>query len=321
MTASAGQLAHQLTTPMRSPFSDATFQNALTLRSAAVAGCARVIRSRSVARPSAAAKRPASASRLTGVRRPVRRRVSADRMPCASGPRPVAIVVHTITGTRSGSARSGACAPRARSAAIAGSSPRPTSCCSIECSRPSIASTRTRRPVGTTAKSGAWTAAGGDSHGGDHQHQREQRGRRRPRAAARGGARGWQAAAAQRRRPPTAPPPRRATRSVRARGRGTGPPRARAPARRAARPGGASATRARGRERRASPSRCPTWRARFAPGARPRRRAQAASRPPTSAVPAVSRPPGAPSGRAPAPRGRAARRAGAGRAPRPPASR
>ena len=54
-TASAGQVAHQLTTPTRRPFSDATFQNVLTLRSTALGGCGRVRRRRSVAAPSAEA--------------------------------------------------------------------------------------------------------------------------------------------------------------------------------------------------------------------------------------------------------------------------
>ena len=44
------------------------------------------------------------------------RRESADWMPWASGPRPVAIVVQTMAGTRSGSARSLARAPEARRA-------------------------------------------------------------------------------------------------------------------------------------------------------------------------------------------------------------
>ncbi len=107
-TGSAGQVAHQFTTPTRRPFSEATFQNAFTLRSAALGGCLRVSRSRSVAAPRAEANGLRSPSRPTGVRRPATRRDSGDRMPWASGPRPVAIVVHTMAGTRSGSARSAA---------------------------------------------------------------------------------------------------------------------------------------------------------------------------------------------------------------------
>jgi hypothetical protein len=150
-TASAGQVAHQLTTPIRRPFSEATFQNVLTLRRTALGGCGRVRRSRSVAAPRAEVNGLLSASRLTGVRRPVIRRVSAAWIPCASGPRPVAIVVHTMAGTRSGSAVSRARAPAVRSAPVAGISPCATRCSAMRRSRPSIARTRTRRSVGTTA--------------------------------------------------------------------------------------------------------------------------------------------------------------------------
>ena len=150
-TASAGQVAHQLTTPTRSPLSEATFQNVFTLRRVALGGCGRVRRRRSVAAPRADANGLLSASRLTGVRSPAMRRESADWMPWASGPRPVAIVVQTMAGTRSGSARSRARAPEARRAPRAGISPPATRCSAMRRSSPSIARTRTRRPVGTTA--------------------------------------------------------------------------------------------------------------------------------------------------------------------------
>ena len=71
LTRSAGQVAHQFTTSTRSPFSEATFQNALAPRSTELAGCVRVRRSRSAATPTARLKRVRSASG-TGVRIPGR---------------------------------------------------------------------------------------------------------------------------------------------------------------------------------------------------------------------------------------------------------
>ena len=149
-------------------------------------------------------------------------------------------------------------------------------------SSPSIASTRTRSPVGTTAKSGAPAGCGPrTSRGATPSTTREERGGARRAAAARGGARGSREAGAARRRPPTARPPRRATRSGRARGSGSRPTASpSACADDAARRRGASATRA---PDRATPSVAiarPTWRARLGPGcAAARVAAQPASRP------------------------------------------
>ena len=55
MTASAGHVAHQLTTPIRSPFSEATFQKAFAPRRTALGGSRFVIRMTSVARAKAEA--------------------------------------------------------------------------------------------------------------------------------------------------------------------------------------------------------------------------------------------------------------------------
>ena len=87
------------------------------------------------------------------------RRAPVLRMPWASGPRPVATVVHTMAGTRSGSARSRPLALPARSAPSRGISPRASICSVMRRSRPSMPTTRSRTPVGTTAKSGGVSAS------------------------------------------------------------------------------------------------------------------------------------------------------------------
>ena len=157
LTASAGQVAHQFTTPTRSPFSEATFQKVLAPRSTDVAGCARPSRNTSVALRSARAKGSSPVIGI-GMRMPGRRRAPVEWMPWASGPRPVAMVVHTIAGTCSLSARRTACAPPARSSCRRGISPRAIIWSAMRRSSPSMPRTRTFSPVGTTAKSGALTA-------------------------------------------------------------------------------------------------------------------------------------------------------------------
>ncbi len=215
LTRSAGHVAHQFTTSTRSPFSEATFQNALAPRSTELAGCVRVRRSRSAAAPTARLKRVRSASG-TGVRMPGRWRAPAEWIPWTAGPRPVAIVVQTMAGTCSGSARSGAWADAASSACRCGISPRAIISSAMRRSSPSIPTIRTTIPVGITAKStgggdglapqdrGArHRGAERDGDGGDQRQQvaaREARLRQPPAEAAGGehGHRGQRAEATQR---------------------------------------------------------------------------------------------------------------------------
>ena len=93
----AGQVAHQFTTAVDNPFSAATSQNVLTLRSEPLAIAGRASWSRSVAAATAVAVRePPGASAPS---RPVTRRSSSAEIPCRSGGTPVAIVVQTRAGS------------------------------------------------------------------------------------------------------------------------------------------------------------------------------------------------------------------------------
>ena len=102
-----------------------------------------------------------------GTRMPGSRRAPVERIPCASGPRPVAIVVHTMAGTCSGSARSTAWAPPVRSARRWGISPRAIIWSAMRRSRPSTPRTRTRQPrrhdreIGSGGGGGAGQVGGG----------------------------------------------------------------------------------------------------------------------------------------------------------------
>ena len=175
-------------------------------------GLRRVRRNRSVARRIGARERYLVAQRSAsacasppGAARP------SSWIPCASGPRPVARVVQTMAGTCSGSTRRPAAGAARRSIADRrGISPCAASICpTIRRSSPSMPSTRTRTPVGTTAKSGAARPSrplerydgGGD--GGAEQ----QRGRRQQRQAGACGS-GSPRAAERPGRPRPAPPPR-----------------------------------------------------------------------------------------------------------------
>ena len=253
-TASAGQVAHQLTTPTRRPFSEATFQNAFTLRSVALGGCVRVSRRRSVAAPRADANGLALAVEAhrraqAGDAARVGRLDAVGLGPAAGGDRRPDDGRHAL---RLGPQRAPGPPRRGGRRAPASRRRRPAAPPCAARARRSRGPARAgrsapRRSRGPRRSPGLKDAA--------PRPRRRRRARRRPgRAGARAGARGSRAAGAGRRRPPRGRPPPRARRSGRGRGSAAGRARAPPPGRGAGRPRGASATRApRRRPRRARP--------------------------------------------------------------------